>query len=106
MSEIDKLLFSCEFLSPQDLIEKNADDFGLIRTKVMVYASIFAVALILSFITQIIQNIIVAKVNPRFIHRLRQDAYAKIINNKVSFFDKAEAGRITSRVINDSTEKS
>lgn len=87
-----------------ELIDQNKDNFSSVERQVLIFAGIFALALVLSFLTTIIQDLLVAKVNPRFINRLRQDAFRKIINNKISFFDKAEAGRITSRVINDSNE--
>ncbi len=73
-------------------------------TNVLFFTALFAVARIIIFFTQMIENIIVAKVNSRFIHRLRVDSYSKIINNNVSFFDNSEMGRIVSRITNDSNE--
>ncbi|MCH8906071.1 MAG: ABC transporter ATP-binding protein [Candidatus Heimdallarchaeota archaeon] len=64
----------------------------------------YSASLFVIFLIQMIQAIIVAKVNSRFIHRIRTNSFQKIIENKVSFFDNSEVGRLVSRITNDTTE--
>lgn len=74
------------------------------QQQILFYTSLYAFMLVLTFFTEMTQSIIVAQVNSRFIHELRKDAFEKILNNNISFFDQAISGSLVSRVVNDSNE--
>ncbi|UCE14451.1 MAG: ABC transporter ATP-binding protein [Candidatus Heimdallarchaeota archaeon] len=86
-----------------DLLE-NTSPLSDIQRTVLLLTGIYALSLVLKVFTYMIQGLFVAEINPRFIHRVRRDAYGKIIRNQVRFFDHFEVGRIVSRVTNDSNE--
>lgn len=72
--------------------------------QIITFSILYTFAMIMTFFTTMSQNLIVAKINARFIHRIRSDAYAKILRNKISFYDDSELGRLVSRIVNDTNE--
>lgn len=79
-------------------------DLTQIETDALFFTSIYALMLILIFFSDMGQSMVVAAVNSRFINKLRVDAFTKILNNNITFFDKTVSGRLVSRVVNDSNE--
>ncbi len=71
---------------------------------ILFYSSLYGFMLILMFFAQMSQSMIIAIVNSRFIHKLRVDAFEKVLNNNITFFDNAISGKLVSRIVNDSNE--
>lgn len=54
--------------------------------------------------TNYIQSNMVIKINTGMIYDLKKDVYAKILNMRITMFDKMTSGQITSRLYNDVNE--
>lgn len=59
---------------------------------------------LLSWVFRGLQFMFAAKLNARVVKGLRDRAFANILENKVSFYDKQKSGELTSRVVNDTRE--
>ncbi|MCY3413204.1 MAG: ABC transporter ATP-binding protein [Candidatus Heimdallarchaeota archaeon] len=68
------------------------------------YTSLYALMMVLIFFSNMSQSMLVALVNAKFIHQLRSDAFSKVMNNSITFFDESISGKLVSRVVNDSNE--
>ncbi|MFQ5981667.1 MAG: ABC transporter ATP-binding protein, partial [Candidatus Heimdallarchaeota archaeon] len=79
-------------------------DLTTIQETTLGLTALFALLLLLAVFTEIGKNLFIAVINPRFIHRLRTDAFRKITQHQVTFFDQVETGRVVSRITNDSNE--
>ncbi|MDH5401713.1 MAG: ABC transporter ATP-binding protein/permease [Candidatus Heimdallarchaeota archaeon] len=72
--------------------------------EIILYSSIYSFTIFIIFFIRLIQNIMIAKINTNLFHQLRIQAYDKVMQNKISFFDNVESGKIVSRLVNDSNE--
>ncbi len=92
------------FLQRAIALMETETDLEPIQRTILLLTGIFSLSLLFVFFVEMTQNIMIAKLNPRFVNRLRLDIYSKLLSNNTTFFDQSEAGHIVSRVTNDTNE--
>lgn len=85
------------------LFEEN-DNFGPFKREALKNTLIYSISVLLLFIIQVVQKILIVNLNSRVIDRIRAEAFSKVLQNNVSFFDKSESAKLLSRLINDTNE--
>lgn len=84
------------------LISNTLDNFAPSSTNILiVFLLIFA---ILSFVFNLIQQELTYRATSSAVYDLRSDAFNKLIEKDMSFFDKQPSGKLASRIVNDTND--
>ncbi|MCY3414912.1 MAG: ABC transporter ATP-binding protein [Candidatus Heimdallarchaeota archaeon] len=83
-------------------VEQKTED----KNRVIVGISLYLTVGIIAWVVQLGLFLLITRLNARFIRDIRSKAYAKVLKNKLSFFDKQKSGNLTSRLIYDTRELS
>lgn len=71
---------------------------------VFYFGIVYGVVVFLSWWLTALQTLITTKLSSRTVARLREDVYAKVLNNNLGFFNDLQVGEIVSKVASDSNE--
>jgi ATP-binding cassette subfamily B protein/subfamily B ATP-binding cassette protein MsbA len=89
----------------QDLRQLNREQTAILRARdirgVARYGAFFLLLLVVSFILNFCQIILIQMVGQRFMHSLRQRIFDKLQSLDLAFFDRNPVGRLVTRATND-----
>lgn len=75
-----------------------------VPSDVIYYGIAYGVIVFIAWWITAFQTMITTKLSSRTVARLREDVYAKVLNNNMSFFNDLQVGQVVSKVASDSNE--